>query len=185
MELHRMGIGKSGGIPGSLEIRATDGADSPNHWVNIDPTLAFADPSLGDLLAYWHRKRGSRRMPARADIDPLELKRHLGSLCLIDVFHAPLRMRYRLIGTKIVETMGRDSTGKFYDELYSRPLLADIERSFEWIATNRAPLRSFGDAFYADRLFYAYEIVNLPLSDDGETVNMVLGKLVFRPRGAR
>ena len=153
---------------------------TPNLWVSIDPGLAFRDASLGEVRAYWDEKRGRRQMPSRADIDPLELKPHLGSLCLIEVQHRPLRMRYRLIGTEITKAMNRDSTGRWFHEIYHPALLADVERSYQWLIEHRRPLRAHGEAYYPDKNFYDYEIVQLPLASDGETVDMVLAKLVFR-----
>lgn len=118
-------------------------------------------------------------MPSRQDFDPVELRDHLGSLILIDVAHAPLRLRYRLIGTQITTLMRRDNTGRYYDEIYQPELLEAIYDSFRWIIDHRAPLRSHGEAFYPDKNFYSYETLNLPLSEDGDTVNMVLGELIF------
>lgn len=155
-------------------------APIPNLWANLDPTLAFEDASMRALLDYWHVKRGARRMPARRDIDPLEIKPHLGHICLIDVEHAPLRLRYRLIGDKITRAMGRDSTGRYYDEVYPPDVLASFLATFRWLVDQRRPLRSFGRTHYPDRNFYRYEILNMPLSDDDATVNMVLGKLTLR-----
>ena len=37
----------------------------------------------------------------------------------------------------------------------------------------------FGHALYSSKSHYLYEILNLPLSDDGETVHMVFGALRF------
>jgi hypothetical protein len=145
----------------------------------VDPDLRFVDPRPQRLLDYWRTKRGTRAMPGRGDIDPTELREHLGNLLLIDVEHAPLRLRYRLLGTRITELMQRDNTGKYYDEIYGPDLLEAIYESFRWIFENRAPLRTHGEAFYPDKNFYAYEVLNLPLSHDGETIDMVLGELIF------
>lgn len=147
--------------------------------VNMDPDLECRNRLLLSLLAYWNEKRGQRLMPSRADIDPTELGPHLPNIILVDVEHAPFRLRYRLIGTAITEAMQRDSTGKYYDEIYSPALLANINDSFRWILAHKTPLRTFGEAFYRDRDIYDYETLNLPLSDDGEVVNMVLGGLTF------
>ncbi|PJK30086.1 PAS domain-containing protein [Minwuia thermotolerans] len=155
---------------------------TPDLWVGMDAELRCEDPALFQLLDYWNDKRGGREMPARADIDPQELRRHLGNLILIDIEHEPTRLRYRLIGTRITGLMGRDSTGKYYDEIYEPELLASIYRSFEWIFANRRPLRTHGEAFYPDRNFYSYETLNLPLSSDGVVIDMVLGGLYFHPR---
>ena len=148
-------------------------------WVNIDPDLRFKDPRPLQLLEQWNEKRGTRRMPGRQDFDPTELGPHLGHLILIDVEHDPLRLRYRLIGTAITSLMQRDNTGRYYDEIYEPALLESIYESFHWIFAHRAPLRSHGEAFYPDKNFYTYEVINLPLSDDDDKVNMILGELIF------
>lgn len=152
---------------------------SPDFWLGMDPELKFQSPKPLELLRYWGEKRGARAMPSRADINPLDMREHMGDLILIDVEHAPLRLRYRLIGTNITTAMDRDSTGKYYDEIYSPELLSLIHERFNWILEHKAPLRTHGQAFYPDKNFYNYESLNLPLSDDGETVNMVLGELIF------
>jgi hypothetical protein len=153
---------------------------TPDFWVGLDPDLRCHDDKLLVIHQYWLAKRGSRRMPSRSDIDPIELRSQLGNIVMIDVEHDPLRLRYRLIGTGITEVMARDSTGKYYDEIYPAELLEKIYESFRWIIDNKAPLRTHGEAFYPDKNFYLYEALNLPLSDDDQTINMVLGSLTFR-----
>lgn len=154
---------------------------APNLWVELDPHLACKDPTLLAIHRYWLDKRGDRLFPSRADIDPVDLAPHLGNLVLIDVEQEPLRLRYRLIGTSITRAMDRDSTGKYYDEIYAEPLLGQIYASFRWMIEHRRPLRTFGEAFYPDRNFYEYETLNLPLAADGRRIDMVLGGLVFHP----
>jgi len=82
----------------------------------LNPDLSDS-PRFLDLKAYWDRKRGSRAMPVRADIDPLDLRTHLGSLVLIDVLPGMTDFGMRLIGSTIVEALGRDSTGKLLSPL--------------------------------------------------------------------
>ena len=160
-------------------VTRAGGPQAPDLWVGLDPELQFVDPRPPKLLAYWEAKRPHGRLPARRDVDPAELREHLGNLVLIEVQRAPLRMRYRLIGSAITRAMQRDSTGKYYDEIYGPDLLAQIETSFRWLIENKAPLRASGEAFYPDKNFYRYEVINLPLADDGENVDMVLGELIF------
>ncbi len=118
-------------------------------------------------------------MPARQDIEPLDLKSHLGRLHFIDVEYDPFRLRYRLIGTTTTEKLNRDMTGRYFDEIYPPHILSDALAAYHWLTENRKPLRQFGNALYADKSIYEFELINLPLSDDGERVNMVLGELVF------
>lgn len=153
--------------------------------VHIDPALQFRDPRLPTLLAYWESRKNGRELPRRADFRPSDMVVHLPNLILVDVQEEPLRLRYRLIGTAITAAMQRDSTGRWYDELYGPELLESILASFRWILQHRAPLRTHGTAFYPDRNFYDYEVLNLPLSEDGVRINMVLGELVFQVASER
>jgi len=157
---------------------------APNLWVDIDPELHCRDTALLAIHRYWEGKRAGRTFPRRADIDPIELARHLPNIVLIDVEQHPLRLRYRLIGTAITQAMQRDSTGKYYDEIYPEEILGGIYQSFRWMIDHRRPLRTHGEAFYPDRNFYEYEALNLPLATDGEDIDMVLGGLVFHSKTA-
>ena len=159
--------------------------DDAVHWLNLDPDLQFDDPRLADLLRYWDEKRGDRPMPARRDIDPIELRSHLGRLSLVDLEYDPFRLRYRLIGTNITETLGRDMTGRYFDEIYPPNILSDTLAAYGWMTENKKPLRGFGNALCAEKSMFEFEILNLPLSEDGTRVNMVLGEIIFSLRGAR
>src|SRR4051794_10782916 len=73
------------------------------------------------LYRYWQSLRRGRRLPARADVDPIEIPALLPNLILIDVEPSPLRFRYRLVGTRIVsyraELQIPDHTGRYADEV--------------------------------------------------------------------
>ena len=157
-----------------------DGGDTGS--ILIDTELRCGEPALRALLDYWHRARGARRMPARGDLRPADLPRLLPHLFLIDVEAEPLRLRYRLLGTALTEAVGRDSTGRYCDEIYPPPAMAEIERSYRWIMAHRAPVRTPGRAIHNELGFYDYEMLHLPLSPDDERVNMTLGALYFSVR---
>ena len=59
-------------------------------------------------------------MPARADIDPCEIKPLLPYLMISDLFSDPLRVRFRLAGTKVCETFGFNVVGRWLEELECR-----------------------------------------------------------------
>ena len=155
-----------------------------NHWHNIDSELQISDAQLVELLQYWDGKRRDRLMPSRRDIEPHELKSHLGRLSIIDIEYDPFRLCYRLIGTNITRTLGRDMTGRYFDEIYQPNILADALTAYDWTIKNMKPLRLFGKVRYADKSVYDFEVINLPLSEDGARVNMVLGELVYSLSGS-
>jgi hypothetical protein len=148
--------------------------------VSLDPALAFERPELKALLDIWDDRRHGRPMPARADFDPLDLKPHLGHLLLVDVERAPLRFRYRLLGTTITEILQRDVTGRYFEEIYTGRLQDDLVGAFTAVVETRAPLRIFSTTGHPRNDVYVYDCVLLPLSADGESVNMILGEMRFR-----
>ncbi len=148
---------------------------------NHDPTLSFGSPLLSSLFGYWTEKRAGRAMPARADLDPTDpaLKAHLGFIVLIDVEHAPLRFRFRLIGSQVTSLVGRDSTGRYLDELYAPEALGEATESYRWIVAHRAPLRTLADLRQANREWLKIEALDLPLSRDQTDVDMILTRIVL------
>jgi len=137
-----------------------------------------SDPVLIGALAYWRSKRGSRSMPSRRDIDPVEVPRLLPNLQLIEIV-AGGRWRYRLIGTALVEAFGRDYTGQFPDELFDAPRARSIIETHNAVRHARQPM------FLRSRYITTKDVdivanrLYLPLSDDDRDVNMILGALTL------
>jgi hypothetical protein len=148
----------------------------------IDPDLRFDNPKLHEFVGYWRSKMRDGRLPGRAAIDPLELRTFLGDIFMLDVVGAhPRRFRYRLIGTKIVARVGRDSTGKFQEDAYTGEQAAENNELYRLVCERRAPLRNYGIINWVGREFLKYEIANVPLARDGETVDVILGCMIIGP----
>ncbi len=64
--------------------------------------FAFTPDDLSEeqaaLYDYWNKIRGSRKMPARADFDPIDLPKIIPFLSLEDVLYDPVRFQIRLVG---------------------------------------------------------------------------------------
>jgi hypothetical protein len=90
-----------------------------------------------------------------------------------------LRLRWRLIGTHLTAAVARDSTGKFFDELYLENDLAALSAPFEWVIENLKPLRGTGTSGFAGKDWMNFESVLFPLSSDGKSVDMVLGAVHY------
>lgn len=125
---------------------------------------------LRQLLRYWDEKRGDRRAPARDDIDPADLIEALPYVFLIDVLAQPRRFRVRLMGTLLGEWCGRDHTGRYVDEIAEQAIGALQELVTTW-----RPWRLIAELGRSPASTKLYELLALPLSGDGTTVNMVLG----------
>lgn len=140
------------------------------------------NPSLLALHAYWDCKRGRRSAPRRCDIDPIEIRSHLGTLLLLDVLEEGRDYRYRLIGTDIVEASGRDVTGGRFSDLYAaQPEALDLVlRTFAPVVSEVRPVFAAGQMFWRpERDFRHFESGYFPLSTDGASVDLMLCKMCF------
>jgi hypothetical protein len=136
--------------------------------------IAASNAEIRAVFEYWRRKAGDRPMPSRADIDPVELKRFLPRITLVDVVGDQRRLVYRLAGTREVEARGADPTGKPVGDAFFGPSSAEVMRRYNYVIEHQAPFYFRGGFEYGDRYVDNEEIIFLPLSDDGERVNMVL-----------
>ncbi len=142
-----------------------------------DRPPAGLSPQAEGFWAYWNDKRRGRRLPARADIDPVEMKPWLGEVLLLDVIEGGRDFRYRLVGAMIAYRTGHDMTGKLLSEMPVDPAIgAAYLRDHRQAVETRAPVLARYDYLSArDGRPVKFERLLLPLGDDGETVNMLLG----------
>jgi hypothetical protein len=134
------------------------------------------DPGLICFYDFWSLLRGNRQLPARRDIDPLQIPRgFLPNIMLIDVLHDPRRYRYRLVGTNVVDATGENRTGRFFDEVCFFQTYPVVLRQYETVVKTHEPLYSL-EPFTNFNTESAYEVdcLMLPLSDDGRLVDTVV-----------
>jgi hypothetical protein len=134
---------------------------------------ALSHRNLIRLYDYWDERRSGRAFPARRDVDPLEFAYVLGNVVLIDVLYQPLRFRYRLVGVNLVRRDGFDMTGKMVDEFPEPEFRQHLIAVFSTVVESGRPLRGVRDLFVDGRT-RQYEALSLPLSDDGQEINMLL-----------
>lgn len=146
-------------------------------------SLAGAPADLLEMYAYWQRKRGGRAMPARADLDPAEIKRLLPGMLLVDISRAPggaVDFVYRLVGTREVEMRGHDPTGKRVADAYYGSSADSVTGCYWRVAESRRPFLD-DDCFHLPGQEWSPSAtIYLPLSDDGVDVTMVLVYSSFR-----
>lgn len=135
--------------------------------------------SIASIQDLWDARRGSRPMPARDDFPVEDLRPWLGHVSLVDVQPSPRRFRWRLIGSGIAERLGRDATGRWFDELYAGDILDGYVRAYSRAVDRRQPVCHHGDLEFVGKDFQHFRSIHLPLSDDGETVNMLMLCLSF------
>ncbi len=140
-------------------------------------SLPIQSEVLRRLLAHWDRMRGARRMPARADFDPLDARYALGFLSLIEVRREPLRFYFRLDGTRQVDLFGVDCTRRYLDEAMPADHAAMAVESYRDVVECRMPRHHARKIRFHERII-DYEVLILPFSEDGEQVNILMTGIV-------
>ncbi|HXQ41333.1 MAG TPA: PAS domain-containing protein [Candidatus Udaeobacter sp.] len=77
-----------------------------------EPPLQIVSEGLRQLFAYWNRLRAGRIAPAWSEIDPAAIKALLPHIIVTEFLDDPFDVRFRLIGTMIVEAYGEDFMGR-------------------------------------------------------------------------
>jgi hypothetical protein len=125
------------------------------------------------LYDYWNAKRRHRCCPSRGDIDPTEMSFVLGYIDLIDVGagDSPI-FRFRLSGSKIDEEEGFSMKGKTLEDFPLPKHRENIRAAYLRVVHGRAP--DYEEIERPDEgRIVRYARLILPLSGDGETVNML------------
>jgi hypothetical protein len=134
---------------------------------------------LKKIYAYWLDKKHDRRAPARADLDPIEIPTLMPHLILLDVEPEARRLRFRLMGTAVVNGLGRDLTGRYLDELPLNKTQRAMSAEYQRVADTWEPACATWEYTREDRRHVQLERLVLPLSRDGTTIDMLLAGVVF------
>lgn len=126
------------------------------------------------LRAYWHARRGDRAMPARKDIDPIDLPSLLSHLVLVDVVDRGVDFRMRLVGTVVRERSSANPVGRLFSEQFPSQGNSQMWRDYSRVVTERQPITA--DIAYVGQDEYTRRARHIlfPLSSDGEAVDMVM-----------
>jgi hypothetical protein len=155
--------------------------------VRLTPYAVRYDADVADnathaaLRAWWDRCRGDRPAAPRSALDPIDLRAHLGSLVLIECLPGLADFRYRLIGTKVTEAYGRDSTGRTVADLYAddpvyRDFLLGVYRA---VAARAVSARGHGDLRVVGRDYDRFDTYLLPLARDDGSIGWLLNQVLF------
>ena len=136
--------------------------------------LEFCHEDIANVFRFWQGKCRDGKLPGRHDIDPVEMKKYLPSVMLLDVEQPGPRFRYRLVGTGEVSHRGKDPTGMYLEEAYSGIDGGYCDGNYRYVTETGKHLfdttpepTTFGN-------LAKVEVVFLPLATDGETVDKIL-----------
>ena len=128
-----------------------------------------------ELFAYWTSCREGGRLPARAQIDPCQFKRHLPTVSLIDVDPERRDYRLRLAGTGLYGVYGREITGKRLEDVYTAEAADYWRIQLGKVVDGGKPEVGFHSMAWRGASHLSILWIRLPLASDGERVDMILG----------
>jgi hypothetical protein len=144
------------------------------------PAEVFNHATLSALFRYWDEKRSGRAMPARRDIDPIEIgPRLLPHLMLCELVERGSRIRFRLVGTLLVKRLGYDPTGKWLADLPKSDYLDFLARMVRLSYAEAAPI--FADSTFrwgVKGKLDAHHLL-LPLTTSGGDAGIVMVGTAF------
>jgi hypothetical protein len=136
------------------------------------------DPGFVALYELWLKKRGLRLMPSRGDFDPSEFPRLLPHVELYDVGPGEGVYKARLMGSALVDMIGRDNTGKPPGHGLPEGVAKSVVAVLDAVVARRAPIFLRGRVLWiAGKKQRKFEACALPLSEDDLRVNIVFSAL--------
>jgi len=145
----------------SATEKLAPGSFTPTAEIDLDPL----QPVLGPLLRYWMSRRGDHLLPARGDIDPIDIPELLPFIGLIDVEHTPRRFHYRLVGSYMSTLFGNNYQDKYLDEAKHGPYRDFLSDLYGRAVDERRPVLSEAVFDYGtDRVVTVRRLI-LPLAE--------------------
>ncbi|MEH6629729.1 MAG: PAS domain-containing protein [Halopseudomonas aestusnigri] len=136
--------------------------------------LQQCDERIAEFYKMWKAKCKEECIPSRSDFDPIEMVKFLPGITLVDVAKETLELTYRLVGTNEVAVRGKDPTGESVKENFHANTWEDAWGNYghvimtKGIAYDNSNIPNSNDVMVGD------ETVFVPLSTDGEHVNIVM-----------
>ncbi len=135
----------------------------------------ISDRTLRHVVAHWFDTRGGRLMPALGDVDPTEIRSALAQIWLCDYLSESGRCRYRLAGEEFNDFWGFNLSGKYLDEIVPAERQASVTSKIRMAIDSLAIVYDRACLSLTEEITRNGERIILPLSDDGRTVNALLG----------
>jgi hypothetical protein len=134
------------------------------------------DARLKRFATYLAERAPHGRLPGRQDIEPVEIPDLLPYLVLYDVVPQESgcpRYRTRLVGTRVVELLGDETTGKFLDDILPLKRGAEIIGQYDRILATKQPHYLEGRLSNRGREHILFQRVVFPLARDGAEIDML------------
>lgn len=136
-------------------------------------SLQITQPRLKSLYGLWDGQRQGVSMPDWHNFDILEMGAWIGYLSLLEVIPQPLDLIYRVFSTNVSVNLRRDLTGRRLSESEG-DVPRDVRDCYFEVISSCQPRLQLIDDVSNDGQSVVFERLVLPLSSDGQNVNMIL-----------
>jgi hypothetical protein len=146
------------------------------------PAPENADPAIHDLYRLWRDRAGDGRLPSASDMDVDSIAEKYAGMALIAVErrkNGPTRYRYVRVGPAHRATLGRNIEGYSIDELVAPQQVDYYVGVYNRIVEEAAPHYWMRMNSLVGSDLHTFERLLVPISDDGENVDGLLGVWVW------
>ena len=150
----------------------------------VGASSEITDARLRRLYDYWYSKRGDRSAPTLRDIDPVQIPDLLGFVNIFEVQDAPRDYKVRLNGCEVSEMLGQEITGKYCSTVISGEDGVRCKVAFDLCVDRCHPVIVETSMAFCGKPYMAQTIVAVPLSGDGESVDMIVTAHSYHARSA-
>ena len=149
----------------------------------MDTTNKIGSPLLWSLVRIWAGARADGQIPRKSSIDPIDLG-HAGLLPYIWIArrHGNGQFVYQLAGEEIHLSHGVPLKGRSLFELYDAKNAQMVQDRWQEVLDREIASHSSGEVYSrAGRIFQGERLV-LPLRDDQDGLNFIIGATVRTER---
>jgi len=129
---------------------------------------------IAGLEKHWNGVRGTRAMPRRDEIDPVDLVPWLPYVSVTELHYDPFRVRYRVVGTEVARIVGEDFSNRWLDDTgWGEASIALNRMLYGRVAESRAPSFGLSTVMWHGKPDHVFQWVLFPLGD-GDVVTHCL-----------
>lgn len=154
-------------------------------WPLTPPTIVRADGverrANSRALKYWKEIAAPRRFPSREQITRETAGDLFDNLFIVEVGPTSDSYKYVQVGNILIAGLGHDPTGKTVASAIPGGLGTRTLFFHQAAVGLKGPVDDAGSWTRTDGSQILYRSILLPLSDDQQTINYLLGAFSFRP----
>ena len=149
------------------------------HFVN--GVQEVGDQRRKALFAYSLTFGKAANLPRRNDFDTTEVRRLLAKIELQDVVRDPIHLRYRLMGSDVIQLRESNHTGQQLHKIYQNFEQSITYKRLATVVEERRSIWCIGRPTHQSRSACRLrELLHLPFAADGESVDTLLTAVLVR-----